>query len=236
MNRIKRYCVISGNQIEVNGKTVFSAGQGGMNLMDFLKESYRRFNLDYPRFYKMDDISKLCFMASEMLLNTPETSLKNKYAPNDIGVVIANSGSSSSTDVSFRRTISGKNSCFPSPALFVYTLPNVVIGEICIRNNFKGENAFFIFKDFDRGPEAPAFIANYVNDLLDSGKIKACIAGWNDYFSPEITRSFPALSRRNIALLTLVEKDTAIGDRPDMMEFNSQNLGHIYRSHNGYTR
>ena len=151
-------------------------------------------------------------------------------------MLIANSGSSSSTDVFFRRTISGKNSCFPSPALFVYTLPNVVIGEICIRNNFKGENAFFIFRDFDRGPEAPAFIANYVNDLLDSGKIKACIAGWNDYFSPEITRFFPALSRRNVALLTLVEKDTAIGDKPDTLEFNSQNLGHIYRSHNGYTR
>ena len=33
-----------------------------------------------------------------------------------------------------------------SPAVFVYTLPNIVIGEISIRNKWFGESAFFLMK------------------------------------------------------------------------------------------
>ncbi|MEJ0079473.1 MAG: hypothetical protein WDM78_00555 [Puia sp.] len=49
-----------------------------------------------------------------------------------------------------------------SPALFVYTLPNIVIGEISIRRHFKGENAFFVFKQFDGN-----FIEKYVRGLFE---------------------------------------------------------------------
>ena len=62
-----------------------------------------------------------------------------------------------------------------SPALFVYTLPNIVMGEICIRNKFKGENSFFIFEDFN-----VAFIHQYVNELFANNILKLCICGWVD--------------------------------------------------------
>jgi len=45
------------------------------------------------------------------------------------------------------------------------------------RNNFKGENAFFLFNSFNA-----YFIENYVADLLENGIMEACICGWVDYW------------------------------------------------------
>ena len=67
-----------------------------------------------------------------------------------------------------------------SPSLFVYTLPNIVTGEICIRNNFKGEDAFFVSESFD-----PGFIENYVNNLLDNNILQTCICGWVELLGNE---------------------------------------------------
>jgi 3-oxoacyl-[acyl-carrier-protein] synthase-1 len=38
---------------------------------------------------------------------------------------------------------------FPSPALFVYTLPNTVTGEIAIRNKYAGETSAFVLEKYD---------------------------------------------------------------------------------------
>ena len=84
------------------------------------------------------------------------------YKPEDIGVVLANANSSLDTDIKYFETVKD----IASPALFVYTLPNIVIGEICIRHNFKGENAFFIFEEFDAG-----FIQQYVSNLINNNII-----------------------------------------------------------------
>ena len=42
----------------------------------------------------------------------------------------------------FQETIQHADSYYPSPALFVYTLPNIVTGEIAIRNKYYGETSF----------------------------------------------------------------------------------------------
>ena len=39
---------------------------------------------------------------------------------------------------------------FPSPALFVYTLPNIVAGEIAIRNKYEGETSAYVLEEFNR--------------------------------------------------------------------------------------
>jgi 3-oxoacyl-[acyl-carrier-protein] synthase-1 len=38
---------------------------------------------------------------------------------------------------------------FPSPSVFVYTLPNIVTGEIAIRNKFYGETSFYVLEHQD---------------------------------------------------------------------------------------
>jgi hypothetical protein len=114
----------------------------------------------------MDRLSKLGFIASEILLR----EVKDK-APADIALVLSNSNSSLDTDLRYWDSVK----TLPSPSLFVYTLPNIVAGEICIRHGIKGENLFFVSTQFDA-----VWITSYVNILLKSGKAKYCLAGWVD--------------------------------------------------------
>ena len=50
-----------------------------------------------------------------------------------------------------------------------------MLGEISIRHQLRGENAFFIFEKFNA-----AFISDYSNQLFLSKKLKAVIGGWVD--------------------------------------------------------
>ena len=86
----------------------------------------------------MDNLSKLGWLASEVLLKNSFD--KENYQPEEIGIVLANANSSLDKDIKYWESVQD----MASPSLFVYTLPNIVIGEICIRNHFKGENALYI--------------------------------------------------------------------------------------------
>jgi Beta-ketoacyl synthase, N-terminal domain len=175
-------CLISRNNIFKNGYAVFEhPGSAG----SFLDETYTHFEISYPKFHKMDALCKLGFLAAEFLLK--DTGHEKKYDGSETGLVICNSHGSLDVDLKYAKTIhSGA-----SPSLFVYTLPNIVIGEICIRHHFKGENAFFVFKQFDGN-----FIAQYVNGLFENKLIKNCICGWVDILKEDYR-----------ALLFLVETD-----------------------------
>ncbi len=127
----------------------------------------------------MDSLSKLGWLTSEILLK--DSFDKEQYKPEDIGIILSNKNSSLDTDKKYLASVRD----IPSPALFVYTLPNIATGEICIRNNFKGEDAFFIFDKFDAG-----FIADYVSGLLNNNKLQACICGWVELLENEYKSAF----------------------------------------------
>ena len=101
-----------------------------------LTELYRQQVGDYPKFFKMDPLSRTGFIASELLL---KASPKEEYS-----VLLFNATSSLADDVAFQETIQDHTNWFPSPALFVYTLPNIVTGEIAIRNHFQTETNFMV--------------------------------------------------------------------------------------------
>lgn len=103
---------------------------------DELVELYRKEVGDYPKFFKMDPLSRLGFVATEMLLK--------KSPKADYGVLLFNRSSSMADDLAFQATIQNHTEWFPSPALFVYTLPNIVTGEIAIRNHFQTESNFMV--------------------------------------------------------------------------------------------
>jgi 3-oxoacyl-[acyl-carrier-protein] synthase-1 len=103
---------------------------------DELAELYRKEMGDYPKFFKMDPLSRLGFVATEMLLK--------KSPKADYGVLLFNRSSSMADDLAFQATIQNHTEWFPSPALFVYTLPNIVTGEIAIRNHFQTESNFMV--------------------------------------------------------------------------------------------
>lgn len=172
-NYITSLCSIKNGVVSLDGATGFS--DKSLESIDFIKAVYKEYQLSYPKFYKMDNLCKLAFVASELLLkNNP---LTKKYASEDIAIIIANSASSLEIDTEHQRTISDKNNYFPSPSVFVYTLPNILIGEIAIRNSIKGENSFFIFDKFDAD-----FMSSYINSLMNGNKAKSCITGWIEFY------------------------------------------------------
>jgi hypothetical protein len=183
MQYITASCVIRDNRIYRDGGIVWESAPGGPagalpgGPADFLLSCYQHFGFQYPKFYKMDHLSKLGWLAAELVLSERFDGKgqhkggfdRTKYRPEEMAVVLSNASSSLDTDYRYFATVTE----IPSPALFVYTLPNIVIGEICIRNNFKGENAFFVTESFDA-----AFIETYVRDLMETGIARACICGW----------------------------------------------------------
>ncbi len=172
------------------------------NFKSFLLQFYKYLETDYPKFYKMDNLSKLGWLASEILIKNEK--IIQQYKPEEIGLLFTNANSSLDADIKYFQTIE-----MASPALFVYTLPNILIGEICIRNKFKGENACFVFEDFNT-----AFIKEYVEDLFAQQKLKLCICGWVDVLDEDYK-----------AALFLVGEDA----QTSLKNFSEQNMNEIFK-------
>ena len=167
---------------------------------------YKYFGFDYPKFYKMDNLSKLGWLATEILL---QNSFLKTYQPEDVGIVLFNKSSSLDTDIKYFETVK----TIASPALFVYTLPNIVMGEISIRHHLKGENALFVSEQFDIG-----FMKQYVEDLFTNSSVQSCICGWLEFFGNNVE-----------AALYLVEKTKNGISLP----FTEENINKLYRLTNG---
>ncbi|MDN3675338.1 3-oxoacyl-ACP synthase [Flavobacterium branchiarum] len=176
---IQSYCSIENNEIVLNGTTIFKIEP--TNFADFSKQAYRNFEISYPKFFKMDSLSKLAFLGAELLLRSnPSDSELADEIENNTALVLANKSSSLDTDVKYQESISDKEDYYPSPAVFVYTLPNICLGEISIRHQLKSENSFFIFDAFN-----PEFISNYANILLQTNKAETVLCGWVEFFNEE---------------------------------------------------
>lgn len=171
---IKSFCTIQNNQISLNGETVFGTEQTVFT--DFSKKAYQYLEMNYPKFFKMDNLSKLAFLGAELLLRTEVESSKE----NNTALVFANKSSSLDTDVKYQNSISDTENYYPSPAVFVYTLPNICLGEISIKHQLKSENSFFIFADYN-----PEFMEKYSNILLKTQKADKVLCGWVEYYKEE---------------------------------------------------
>lgn len=155
------------NSLEVNGKRVAEAVAGE----SFLTQLYRMYRMDYPKFFKMDVLCKVGFIASEILLGAEGAE---RFVPRaDRAVILFNRNSSLHADSSFQRTIADPDDFYPSPSVFVYTLPNIVTGEIAIRNKYHGESNFILL------PEKSEKTMNQAVEraLLDS-ETTSVLTGW----------------------------------------------------------
>lgn len=143
---------------------------------------YKQKIKDYPKFYKMDGLSRLGFVASELLLQAEGTAaasnrgLRQDANRDDRAVILFNRTSSISSDRKYRKTIQRKEDYFPSPSLFVYTLPNIVTGEIAIRNSYHGETAFYILPEKDETQMAEILETAFIDPHTQS-----VLTGWIDY-------------------------------------------------------
>lgn len=142
---------------------------------DFLRACYDATGVSYPKFFKMDALCKIAWAGAELLLQG--TGFTETYGPERKGIILQNASSSLDTDVKHAESIAAADAYFPSPAVFVYTLPNIAAGEICIRQQIKGSSAFFIFEAFEA-----EFLQQQVQTYLDSERVDACIVGITEWF------------------------------------------------------
>lgn len=174
---ITDYCRIESGQVTVNGEVLFCiSADEKEDLALFLKRIYKEKAIDYPKFFKMDRLSKLAFIGAEMLLNNSTESLPN----NDIALILSNATSSLDTDLRHSESIADKEAFYPSPAIFVYTLTNICLAEISIRHQLQGENAFFIAPIYDT-----MMMHSYTEYLLQTQRAEKVVTGWVDYLNGE---------------------------------------------------
>ncbi len=129
---------------------------------------YREMVGDYPKFFKMDTLCRLGFLLTEMLVKDEA----GRFTPReDRAVLIFSRNGCLANDLNYAKSMED----FPSPALFVYTLPNTVAGEIAIRNKYEGETSTYVLENFDR-----TMIDSIVRQAFQDDMTKDAIVAWID--------------------------------------------------------
>lgn len=164
--------------VNITGDRVYRNGELYMQLEGKeeanLKELYQKLELSYPKFYKMDGMSKLSILSFKLL---SEVIPMEQYSEEDVSLIFANAGASHRTDLKF--IDSYENTGMPSPSLFVYTLPNILTGELSIYQKWFGENIFFVEEKFN-----PSLFIEQINLYFRKGA-SACLCGWIESFGSE---------------------------------------------------
>lgn len=154
---------ITPDMVEVNGRSLYVEKHG----TEMLTEVYRKLSPDYPRFYRMDLLSRLAFVAVELLSRKMDEGLVG------CDVMLFNRTSSIISDLRHQSTIRAGEVCFPSPATFVYTLPNIMVGEVAIHHGITGNTSLCILPCKDQDVMRQVIQAYAVNSV-------GLVAGWVD--------------------------------------------------------
>lgn len=195
--KLRNWVKIDTGSVVVNGNQLQTEPCGAGRL---LHSVYKDNIGNYPKFHKMDPLCKLGFVASELLLDAE--GCRDKEWGESRGVVLFNSSSSLADDSNYQKTIEGEDA-FPSPSLFVYTLPNVVTGEICIRNHYYGESNFIVLPHFDAMRMAQVIAAAFRDSSTTS-----LLTGWVDCRSEEEYEALMLTVERSDAETTDTLRDT----------------------------
>ncbi len=188
MENLKRYdlayVLLTDSRINVNGRELEHTASGNQ----LLTEIYRAHISDWAKFFKMDTLSKIGFCASQMLLKELNFARPDSEEYTDTtAVILFGATASLCADKNYQATIADRENFFPSPALFVYTLPNIVTGEIAIRNHFRGETQFLVTDGM-----CASQMARHINQAFMDSRTERVLTGWvdchdNDRFSSFFT-------------------------------------------------
>lgn len=159
----------------------------GIGVADTLTEIYTQTATPYPKFHKMDMPSKVAFLAAAYLLEAQDWT--HFYNPYKCGIILSTSYGSLDSDIKHQNQI---QMGFPSPAIFVYTLANIMAGEICIRYGFKGENTVVVSDEHCWKNQL-----EYIALCHDEGKLDLCIGGHVDAMDDTFNATMFLLIKNN---------------------------------------
>lgn len=135
-----------------------------------LKDLYLALGINYPKIFKMDQLSRLCVLATEVLA---EVGQARPLLTDRCAIIMANRSSSLDIDQAYLHGLN--ESGIGSPALFVYTLPNVMVGEICIRHQMHSPTEMFVMTDFDE-----EFLRHQAEWQFSMHRAEHALVGWVD--------------------------------------------------------
>ena len=166
------HITITPTSVFLNGESLPMTKMGDA----LITECYRNSHADYPKYFKMDPLCRLGFVASELLLQS--VSEERFVAREDRAVVLASCHGCLHTDRHYESTIVPGENYFPSPSVFVYTLPNIVTGEIAIRNHYLGETSMYLFEENTDEDERLRTLETLT---FQDPQTTSAIIGWVDY-------------------------------------------------------
>lgn len=105
------------------------------NSSELFKSLYKSLKLSYPKFHKMDLLSKAVMIGDHFITK----SIPVKSTPL---VLLFNESSSMQSDLQHIYQYSSYETA--SPGIFVYTLPNICVGELCIKNKWNSPSSFLL--------------------------------------------------------------------------------------------
>ncbi|MBQ3833189.1 MAG: 3-oxoacyl-ACP synthase, partial [Bacteroidales bacterium] len=106
-------------------------------------------------------------------------------------------------DTKYQATIQEVDNFFPSPAIFVYTLPNIVTGEIAIRNFYYGETNFIVLDCMDLHT-----IAEQIANAFQDSETESVLTGWVDCYDENHFEARMLIINRNENILNELNKIT----------------------------
>lgn len=168
---------INAGEVIVNDSAVFSDKSADFGT--FIREAFKSRGENNMKFYKMDDLCKLGYVAAAWLLDGTE------FGEEECGMVLSGKYGCLDTDMKHQQIIDKEGDAASSPAVFVYTLPNVVAGEISIRHHIKGENTWFWSDD-----RTMSDLKHYASLMSGASDLRYCIIGHLDFLNGEYFAKF----------------------------------------------
>jgi hypothetical protein len=171
---IQQYLQWKNREIWLNSQSFLQSAEEDALLIS--TDIYRQSGIVYPKFFKMDVLSKVAFLGASFALPKDIDADKNAIA-----TVFSTESGCLDVDKKFNES----RATLASPALFVYTLPNIMLGEVCIATGFKGEQMCFITPE----PDAD-LMAFYVEDLIKNRGSQAVLCGHAEATQQGISAAF----------------------------------------------
>lgn len=168
---------INAGEVIVNDSVVFSDKSADFGT--FIREAFKSRGENNMKFYKMDDLCKLGYVAAAWLMDGIE------FGEEECGMVLSGKYGCLDTDMKHQQIIDKEGDAASSPAVFVYTLPNVVAGEISIRHHIKGENTWFWSDD-----RTMSDLKHYASLMAGASDLRYCIIGHLDFLNGEYFAKF----------------------------------------------
>jgi hypothetical protein len=209
---ITRHMKLQDHRVWLNGIVEYVSEMGSVDKL--FRSVYHHYDIDYPKFFKMDNLCKLAFLSAEILLR--DKDILQKYPSEEVGIILENASSSLEYDQKHVESIRDRNKYFPSPSVFVYTIPNIMVAEIAIRHKVKGENAVFILEQFD-----PRFLYDYVSELLRNQQVSCCLSGWVECYGDHYQ-----------SLLFIIEQEDKIKKYKGLQKyviFDTENMEKLFK-------